>query len=385
MVASVGVLSRPAALDPARPPRSVALYLPHLRFGGAERAFVRLAQGFAWRGRRVWAVTHRQEGELLAELPPEVERVGLAAGRTMAAVMPLARFLRHARPDVLVSGQPHNNMAALLARRLAGVSTRVIVSEHAPLTLHARHQGGWKYRAAPGLAGLVYPRADAVVAVSEGVAGDLRLLLRDGGRRLRVIHNPAYPSDLPSLAGGRPGHRWLAPGQRPVIVGVGRLSPEKDFATLVRAAALLRRERPLRLLLLGDGPERDRLQGLAAEGGFAADYRCVGFVTNPYAAMRAAGVVALSSRYEGFGNVLVEAMACGTPVVATDCPGGVAEILDGGRYGRLTPVGDAPALARALAETLDDPLPGSALKMRARAFSPEAAAEAWLRLIDGLE
>jgi glycosyltransferase involved in cell wall biosynthesis len=168
-----------------------------------------------------------------------------------------------------------------------------------------------------------------------------------------------------------------------VVLGIGRLAPAKDFATLLRAFALLRAKRPARLVLLGEGPERARLAALAQQLGVADDVRMPGFVRNPFAWLARAGALASSSVYEGLANVLREALACGCPVVATDCPSGTAEALEGGALGRLVPVGDPHALAQALFETLASPPSSEERARRAQLVAGEGAVDRYLALALG--
>jgi glycosyltransferase involved in cell wall biosynthesis len=200
-----------------------------------------------------------------------------------------------------------------------------------------------------------YPRADAVVAVSQQLAGELEQFLGQSAGTVQCLYNPVIGKDLAQLGGAALSHPWFATGQPPVIVGVGRLALQKDFANLLQAFALLRQRRPARLMVLGEGPLRADLQQLAEQLGVAADVALPGFDPNPYRFLSRAAVFALSSQYEGLPTVLIEALALGTPVVATDCQTGPREILQGGVLGRLVPVGDAAALAEALGHTLDAP------------------------------
>lgn len=177
-------------------------------------------------------------------------------------------------------------------------------------------------------------------------------------------------------------HPWLRPGQPPVIVVAGRLERQKDFPTLIRAFAQVRGERPCRLLILGDGGGRARLQALSAELGITADVDLPGFQANPYPFLARADLFVLSSRWEGSPNVLTEALALGTPVVATDCPSGPHELLDGGRYGPLVPVGDVAALGKAVAATLDQPLPPERLEAAVADYTQATSAERYLEVLE---
>ena len=202
---------------------------------------------------------------------------------------------------------------------------------------------------------------------------------------IQTIYNPVVTADLLNQAQAPIEHPWFAAGEPPVILGVGRLHPQKDFATLIRAFAIVRQKRPARLLILGGEPaEKQKLEALIHELQLEQDAQLFGFTDNPYAFMARAAVFALSSRYEGFGNVLVEAMATGTPVVSTDCESGPAEILENGKYGILVPVSNPGALAEALLATLEKSLDLDILQKRAQEFTNEKIAAQYLHLINQL-
>jgi len=204
----------------------------------------------------------------------------------------------------------------------------------------------------PFLMRLFYPWADKVVAVSKGVADDLVRITRLPKDKIQVIYNPVVTSEFFIKAEEPLDHPWFKPGEPPVILGVGRLTEAKDFPTLIRAFTLVRKERPARLMILGEGEDRPKLDALVKELGLEKDVALPGFVENPYKYMKRAAVFVLSSKWEGLPTVLIEAMALGTPVVSTACPSGPSEILEGGKWGRLVPVGDVEALAKAIVEAL---------------------------------
>jgi glycosyltransferase involved in cell wall biosynthesis len=229
-----------------------------------------------------------------------------------------------------------------------------------------------------------YRFADGIVAVSNGVADDLTEKARIDRDTITTIYNPVVDDTLGEMAAHTPTHPWFGAGQPPVILGVGRLTPQKDFQTLLRAFARLRGEREIRLLILGEGRQRTELTALARELGVTDDFDMPGFVDNPYQYMARASVFALTSLYEGLPGVLIQALACGCPVVSTDCPGGSAEILENGKYGRLVPVQDASELANAIRSTLDAPPDPNELKVRASTFSTVNATRHYLEFIDNI-
>jgi glycosyltransferase involved in cell wall biosynthesis len=223
-----------------------------------------------------------------------------------------------------------------------------------------------------------YRQADQVIANSHGVSADVLALTGLGADLLATLKNPSIPADLDRLASAAAPHPWLEQRDKPVVLAAGRLVDVKDFVTLLRAFAALRQQRPARLIILGEGPERGALLSLAEQLGMAQDVALPGFSINPVAWMARAALFVLSSRYEGSPNVLIEALACGTPAVSTDCPHGPREILDHGRWGRLVPVGDVPALAAAMAVTLDAPLPAETLRAAMAPYRVDTAARAYL-------
>lgn len=272
----------------------------------------------------------------------------------------LARLIRQTGADAVVSNNTGPNMAACLAR-LLGAGARTVIVEHNTFSVH---EGAKPFKRAA--ARLLYPRADIAVCVSRGVALDLGSLFPALEPRIRVVHNPVLtpPDELAAMAAMEPPHPWLADRSGPVVLNVGEVYPRKGQETLIRALPLLRRAVPARLVIAGTAvePETSRLRALASELGVADSVAFAGYVDNPFAAMSRADAFALSSREEGFGLVLVEAMACGCPVVSTDCPHGPSEIIEHGRSGLLVPVGDHEAMASALARVLAEPGLSESLK-----------------------
>ena len=364
----------------------VAFFLPSLEGGGAERVTLNLAGGIAARGHRVDLVLASRTGPFLAAVPPGVRVVDLAAGRVIRALGPLAAWLRDERPDHLVSALDHANLVALWAARRAGTRTRVTCVVHTTMSRTISNPGAWTDRVLlPPLIRRFYRRAHAVVAVSAGAGDDLRAFLGDRVRRVDVIPNPVVLPDLDARAAGASPHPWFDDAARPVVLGVGRLWHQKDFATLLRAFHAAGLAGRARLVILGEGVLRPELEALRHELALDDDVALPGFVASPYPAMaRAAGFV-LSSVFEALPTVLIEALALGTPVVSTDCPEGPREILDGGRWGRLVPVGDVAALAAALRALVEAwparaPVPASVLAP----YTLDAAVDAYLaRLGDG--
>ena len=397
--------------------KHIALAMPSLAGGGAQRVMLDLAGAFLARGHRVDLLLCRATGELRGEVPDGVRLVELRRAPNLwsrlsvlaadpAGVASLARpvllpikpltqfnyllgfvrYLQRARPQALLSALTNMNLIALWARRLAEVPTRLVVSERNTLSqevqAESRKRGEWRWRFLLPMVGRTYRWAEAIVAVSAGVADDLSTAPKIPRKRILTIYNPVTPG-LDNKSRASCHHPWFEPGSAPVLLAVGRLAAQKDFPTLLRAFARVRRARPARLVILGEGEERTKLEALAGELGLAADVALPGFVLNPFPYMARAAVFVLSSVHEGFPNVMIEALACGCPVVSTDCPSGPTEILDGGAYGALVPVGDVEAMAMAINAALDGTHDAQRLKARAAEFSLERAAERYLAVLCG--
>ncbi len=321
----------------------------------------------------------KASGPLLAQVPTGVEVFDLNCGRLLWAIPKLQRHLRHHRPHVLVSSLDHNNIAALCARALSATRTKLVICQHNALSQEAGL--GWKYRLVPRLYRLLAGRADAIVAVSRGVADDLASVAHLPRNTVDVICNPVVePEATRSI--GLPPHPWLEDTRTPVFVFVGRLVAQKDPITLLAAFARHLATHPARLVVLGDGPLRDEMVCAAAKAGVTKHVYFAGFVHDPLAWVAHAHALLLTSRYEGFANVIVEALACGTPVIATDCPYGPAEILADGRYGHLVKVGDTASFAAAMADDLRAHFPAELLRTRALDFTVQKAADSYLSLFD---
>lgn len=366
---------------------TVAIHVPDLSGGGAERMMVNLVNEFASRGIHTDLVVTRFEGEYCEEVDNSVSVVELDPDpvplyAAMGALRPLRRYLRARRPDAMLSALTRANVVTLLAHRLADVPTRIVVSERNHLSSTVGNAEMRRMRALPSLVRLTYPWADRVVPISDGVGRDLADTASIPESSMRTIYNPVVTPSLFELAEESLSHPWFdGNAEYDVLLGVGSLTRQKDFPTLLRCFAELVDRRDTRLVVLGEGPKRDDLRRLGSELGVSDAVDMPGFVDNPFAYMRRADAFVLSSAWEGFGNVLVEAMACGTPVVSTDCPSGPSEILDGGEYGPLVPVGDPHALAEAVCRTLESPPPSSRLEARAREFSVSTIADQYLNVL----
>lgn len=332
----------------------IAIYVPSLRGGGAERVMTILANSFAARGLAVDLVLAKAKGPYLKDVSDAVRVVDLGASRVLFSLPGLARYLRRERPRAMLSALSHANVVAVWAKQLARISTRLVLSERNTLSISTSGARERRARLLPWLMRRAYPKADGVVAVSGGVADDLVATIGLSRQDVMVVYNPVVTEALIRQSHERVAHPWFELGEPPVILAVGRLTAQKDYPTLIRAFARLRVQRTVRLIILGEGELRGMLETQVAELGLAGDVILPGFMDNPFSWMRRSALFVLSSAWEGLPGTLIQAMACAVPVVSTGCPSGPLEILENGRWGRLVPVGDAEALAIAMAATLDE-------------------------------
>lgn len=358
----------------------VAFFLATSGHSGVDRIMQRLLPAIASRGYAVDLLRVRDHGPFLDPTPSGVRVIDLGGRHVYGCIGALVRYLRRARPQALLADKDRVNRTALLARMLSRVPLRLVLRSGTTISVDLASRGAvdrWLQRTSMRT---LYRHADAVVVPSRGAAKDLAAFARLSRDHVHVVPNPVVTPDLPALAAQPPPHPWFHESV-PVVLGVGELSERKDFATLVRAFARLRQQRPCRLVILGEGRRRDELTSLAAALGVSVDVALPGFVPNPYPAMARAAAFALTSRWEGLGLVLVESLALGTPSVACDCPSGPREVLADGRYGPLVPVGDDVALAAALAKLLDDPPSQELLREAAEPYTVQASAEAYLAVL----
>ena len=364
----------------------IALVIPHLGGGGAERSTLKLARGLLSRGHKVDLLDLGDTDTLAHEIPTGIRRIKLLYESTDIVrdslnvarccgfrIVPLLRrktlsdaraisiYINEERPDCILPSLSRAKTATLLAVCFAKFHPVII-----PIIRNALMN---RTRRSRKLYSILLPRADHIVTVSDGVAENVVRSLKIPRERISRVYNPVVTAEVAEMALAIPDHPWLADGGPPVVLSVGRLARVKDFPTLLRAIRQVSINRPVRLIILGEGSWRIRLEKMVRKLGIETFVSLPGWVDNPYAFMSRSSALVLSSRHEGLGNVLIEAMACGCPCVSTNCPFGPAEILDGGRFGPLVPVGNASALAVAVESVLDCPPNRSTLLERAENFS----------------
>lgn len=362
----------------------IIFYTRQLHNGGVDRVVFNLAEEFLARGVRpaILVDLDNPYSPFRQLIPPGVAYDVLEARDPFSRLWKLRRYLRDKRPGaVMCTSFGFPNLYAVVVRWIAGFRFRLMLTEHCFPSVDRAQPKPWqsRYWFFP-LAHLLYPFADWIVAVSRGTAEDLAKVISIDPRRITCIYNPIVSEAMLDQSRAPVDHPWFHDGGPPVVIAVGRLEAQKDFATLINAFARVRQQMTCRLMILGDGSEREMLTNLAESLGLREDIALPGFAANPHAYTAKAALLVLSSRFESLANVVIEAMAVGTPVIATDCPSGPAEALGGGRYGTLVPVGDIERLSAAMVKALRQrppPVPESWLEQ----FTTRASADHYLALL----
>lgn len=334
--------------------RLISLYLPTLEGGGAERAVVNVANYLVQSGYKVDLVLVKRVGPYLDEVRKEVNIIDLGSSRNFFSILKLRRYLCVQNPDVFFSAMRHVNVVALMARMFSSSDSRLIISERNWFSLKWLRKQGVSGCVIGFLMKKLYPNADKIISVSEGVKRNIIEELSVCAEDVEVVYNPVVTKKVFEDGNEKLQLESLTNCKVPVIATAGRLAMQKDFATLIEAFAILRNKREAKMVIMGEGELRDDLIGKIRKLGLDRDVVMLGFVENPFQVMKRADLFVLSSAWEGLPNVLIQAMACGTRVVSTDCPFGPYEILEGGKWGRLTPVGDARMMASAMNDALDE-------------------------------
>lgn len=365
--------------------KSISIFLPGLYAGGAEKMMIDLCKEFNQANHDVTIVVAREVGRLVDYIPEKLNLTTLNApqppGYNLLGALPgLVTYLFNNQCDILLSALSRTNIIAALAGKMPGIDIRVALSEHNHLSTYLKHAPRHERIVLPRLMSITYPQADTIICVSKGVQDDLERTLGLNPGTTTMIHNAVITPQVRRMRREKVTHPWLL-SDTPVVMGLGSLTTQKDFATLIQAVDVLRKNRECRLIIAGSGPQKKNLEKLIDHLEMTDIVDLPGFVENPYAMMQQADVFVLSSKWEGFGNVLIEALYCGCPVVSTDCQSGPAEILVGGEYGELTPVGDEQQMADAIASQIDDPPPTDRLQKRAKMFRSENIGKKYLDIL----
>lgn len=358
------------------PDKKVAILIPSLMGGGAERVMVTLANEFFLRGFNVDLIVSRGGGAYSKEVNPGVRVVDFKKKRLLYSFFPIIQYMRKETPDAMLSALNSTNILAIIARIISGASFKLVVSERAVTSVALADNPLKRVKLVPFLMRLLYPKADLVVAVAQGVADDLLNTYKVPSHKVLVIYNPVVSRQLIEKSYESFNQKYF--GSTPVIIAAGRLTSQKRFSVLLSAFAVLLKKRDANLVILGEGELEGELRKLAEKLCINDKVHFPGFVKNPFVWMKNASLFVLSSAYEGLPGVLIQAMACGTPVVSTDCPSGPKEILEGGKWGQLVPVDNVELLAKAMEETLSqEKYPD--VTVRAKDFSVEVGVEKYMK------
>ena len=361
------------------PRTDIGLFVNPFGDGGNERNTINLAVEFARNGLVVDLVVDGLKGPMSSIVPKEIRVVELKTRQTSETVKALINYFNHSLPDIFHTVKGFGR-EALLARKVCNKALRLSLMVGTTISQKVKFMNLFKRLMTIREMRKMCPQLDFIIAVSKGVAKDVASITGLPLDRISTVPLPVITREFIQLSAEPITHPWLADKVTPVIVGAGRLGRAKDFSTLLRAFAIVRQQRPVKLLILGDGRKRNELERLAIKLNIRDDVHLPGFVINPYAYMSRADLFVLSSLWEGMPNVLIEALALGIPVASTDCLSGPREILQDGLLGHLVPIGDHNTLAHAISDTLDRPIEAKALKLAAAAYTVESSAEQHLKI-----
>ncbi len=357
----------------------IAFVLNNLSGGGAERVAVNVANTLASMGHDVTLILNFKRGPYLADVTPEVKILELGQ-RMLRALPKLIMTLRRARFEAVLTVLDQPSIACLLVKPFIGPTKVIVVECNNPLASDAGVTSHvWK--AIRALRAKLYPKADHIIAKSEGIRSALVSNFNCTGAKITAIANPLDLTRVERMKTEPADLVLPETDKRPLLIAVGRLSFQKDFGTLIDAVALLQKRRSVRLVILGEGDLRQELEAKIAQLDLTDSVSLPGFVSNPYALIAQSDAFVLSSRWEGWPNALVEALACGAQVVSTDCESGPREILVDGQFGALVPIGDSPAMADALEKALDTDTDTDALVRHVSSFSPQTIAAKYAEII----
>jgi glycosyltransferase involved in cell wall biosynthesis len=362
----------------------IAIHLPTLDAGGAERVMLTAANGLAERGYAVDLVLSQRSGGFSSDISESLRVVDLDAPAppvlaAVGALPAMYRYLERTSPGVLISSMKHINVLSLAVWRLSQVDTNIVLTEHN--TPEELIRGSPKNRLIYRIAAIEYPWADEIIGVSEGVVDSLSDIVDIPRQQIEMIHNPVVSSSLVEQSHQNPDHPWFDDDNTRVVLSVGRLTEQKNQELLLNAFSDVCGDENVKLVLVGQGERAAALETLAGELGVADHVEIREWVDNIYAYMGSADVFVLTSKWEGLPTVLIEALACGCPVVSTDCPSGPREILDGGEYGTLVETYDSSDVAEAIRDQLHDPTPESTCRDRGADFSVERCIDRYEELL----
>jgi len=361
--------------------RAIAILVPTLVTGGVQKSMLNLSDGLCQAGFNVTFLTTNFSNDLLDEIPAGVKLHVFKTTRILYSIPFLIVYLWRKEPEVLISAQTHANIASIICIALTGSKTKSVITEHSMFSGKKENYKGNKIKLLSMMAKVFYRKASEIVAVSEGVASDVKKLLDRESIDISVIYNPVNIRQIRELSKFPVTHRWFDMPGKKVIVAVGRLTAAKDYPTLLLALEIACQKSDLGLLIIGEGEERHNIEGLIVDLKLSETVELMGNKKNPYSYMANSSLFVLSSVVEGFGIALVEALALGLPIVSTDCLSGPSEILKKGAYGKLVPIQEPAKLAAAILDSLKTNNPKSGATRRAESFAIKAITKQYIDII----
>jgi len=365
-------------------PIKLAFFLPNLNGGGAEKVFVTLANNLATQDYQVDFVLADAVGPNLTSLQNNINLFNLNKKHVIASYLLLGSYLKTNKPDVVFSALSNANLAIILSRLIFYPQCSVVITQHTNWSQVMANMPTIKERITYWISKILYPFATRIVAISDQIKNEIQQMPSVRRENIYKIYNPVVSDEIIVQSRQKLPHQWFQNKKVPVFLSVGRLSPEKDLETLILAFQSVHNKIPGKLIILGEGSERKALESLIQTLGLQEHVELPGFVSNPYAYMANSDVFVLSSLFEGLPTVLIEAMACGTTVVSTNCVSGPSEILQDGAFGSLVPIHDPAALANAMLYAAQHPANPKSLQARSEEFSVKKAVFEYKKLIDEL-
>lgn len=357
----------------------ICFYPGALNLGGVGRLTINLASEMMQQGYQIDLFLTMYQGNYLKDIPKEV-KVIKGKGGALKSMVTFANYIRDDKPDVIISSRDYLNLINILVTKLVRAKTKVIASVHVDYSGMPKQRQSYRIKALNFILKKLYPKADRIVAVSNGVAKDFSLRYNYPLDKIEVIYNPTYLEEN-YLIERKMKYETFFHTELPIVIGVGRLNDQKNFSLLIEAFEVVSKQIESKLIILGEGSNRPKLEKIIADKKLINNVFLPGFVPNPIDYIKKSNVFVMSSSWEGFGNVIIEAMGTGISVVTTDCPSGPAEILNNSKYGKLVPMNNKKEMANAIIEMIKNPLDPELVKTRAKNFSVSTIVDQYLNLI----
>ncbi len=348
--------------------------MPTLSGGGAERVLINLANYFTNQSITIDLVVVSKTGAYINDISSKVNLINLNKNRVLFSLFSLINYFRENNPNAIITTMPHISLVVIVAKFFSGIDTNLVIRQPNYLSLNSGQK--WWLNFYIKIVCYFFNKANKVIGISKGVCSDLRELRV---KNCQAIYNPAVFPKIFNLA--KKGINFSF--DKKTFIAVGRLTKQKNFSLLIDAFYRVRKQLNCQLIILGEGELRADLKGQITKLALNNNVHLLGFVDNPYAYIKHSDVFVLSSLWEGFGNVIVEALALGTQVVATNCPSGPAEILENGKHGFLAEVNDKNDLSKQMLLALEKPIDKNVLIKRSKDFNIDKIARQYKKVLLG--